>query len=110
MKEFWRKTWFFGLGLIDTTKEKMEDLVEEMIKRGEVTQQEKAEAIEQITARARETQRAFFDRVRELVMRVISEMHLARAADLQALEKRVAALEKELVEREIEGRQGVTIE
>jgi hypothetical protein len=33
-------------------------------------------------------------------------MKVARANDLEALEKRVAALEKELVEREIEGREG----
>jgi len=110
MKEFWQKAWFFGLGMLDATKEKVEDLVEEMIKRGEVSQQEKSEAIEQLTARARETQQAFFDRVRELISRVIAEMHLARAADLQTLEKRVAALEKELVEREIEGRQGAPVE
>jgi len=110
MKEFWQKAWFFSLGMLDATREKVEDLVEEMIKRGEVTQQEKSEAIEQLTARARETQQAFFDRVKELVSRVIAEMHLARAADLQGLEKRVSALEKEHAEREVEGRQGVPIE
>ena len=110
MKEFWQKAWFFSLGLLDATKEKVEALVEEMVKRGELTQQEKAEAIEQLTARARETQQALFDRVREFVSRVIAEMHLARAADLKDLEKRVAALEKEMAEREIEGRQGAALE
>jgi polyhydroxyalkanoate synthesis regulator phasin len=110
MKEFWQKAWFFSLGLLDATKEKVEALVEEMVRRGEIAQQDKAEAVQEFTARARETQQAFWERVNELVSRVVAEMHLARAADLKALEKRVAALEKELVEREIEGRQGAPAE
>ncbi len=46
MKDLLQKVWFFGLGVIDATKEKVEGLVDEMIKRGEVTQQESPEVVE----------------------------------------------------------------
>ena len=57
-------------------------------------------------AKAKETNQALFAKVKELTSKALSEMKLARAHDLEALERRVAALEKELVEREIEGREG----
>ncbi|MBI4796093.1 MAG: hypothetical protein HY790_09720, partial [Deltaproteobacteria bacterium] len=69
-----------------------EALVEEMVKRGEVTQQESPQAVEQILAKAQEVQKTLFEKVKQ----IIADMKLARAADLEALEKRVAALEKEI--------------
>lgn len=92
MKDLLRKAWLFGLGVFDATKEKVDDLVAEMVKRGEITQQESPEAIKQIMARAQEAQQAMMDRFKGLV----GEMKFARAADLEALEKRVTALEKEI--------------
>ena len=108
-KEFWRKALLFGFGVWDFTKQKVEALVEEMVKRGEISQQESPEAVEQIMAKAKETNQALFAKVKELTSKALSEMKVARANDLEALEKRVAALEKELVEREIEGREGPSL-
>jgi len=92
MQDFLKKAWFFGLGVFDFTKEKVEALVEEMVKRGEVSQQESSQTVEQILNKAQEMQQALFEKVKEIV----AGMNLARAADLEALEKRVAALEEEL--------------
>ena len=40
VKEFFEKSLSFGLGLAAYSKEKIEDLVEEMVRRGEVTRTE----------------------------------------------------------------------
>jgi len=96
MEEYLRKAWFFGLGVLDATKDKAEAFVAEMVKRGEINQQESPEAVEQILAKAKETQKALFEKVKEMISKTIAEMKLVRAADLKALEKRVAALEKKL--------------
>ncbi|MDD2901602.1 MAG: hypothetical protein PHU44_04140 [Syntrophales bacterium] len=109
-KEFWRKALLFGFGVWDFTKQKVEALVEEMVKRGEISQQESPEAVEQIMAEAKEANQALFAKVKELTSKALSEIKVTRANDLETLEKRVAALEKELVEREIEGRQGSTVD
>jgi polyhydroxyalkanoate synthesis regulator phasin len=109
-EDFWRKAWFFGLGLANFTRSKIQALVEDMIKRGEISQQEGPQAVEEILARMETAQEAFFAKVKELVHQAIQDLKLARAADLEALEKRVDSLEKELVSREIEGRQGVIVD
>ncbi|MFP3867431.1 MAG: phasin family protein [Desulfobacteraceae bacterium] len=101
MDEFWRKTVNFGLGLWDFTKEKVEGLVDEMVKRGEISQQDRSQAVEQIIEKAQSEQEAVFSRIKELVKKNVAEMGLARQADLENLEKRLQALEQEL-----KGRQG----
>ncbi len=93
MEDFWRKALHFGLGVLDFTREKIEAVVEEMVKRGEVSQQEQAQAVEQIMARAQSEQEALFDKVKTLIRQAISQAGLARTADLAALERRVEALE-----------------
>lgn len=98
MADFWRKAVNFGLGVWDFTKEKVDAVVEEMIKRGEVSQQERSEAVEQIVEKAQAEQEAFLNKVKELISRSSREMGVARQTDLEALEKRVAALEAELQE------------
>jgi polyhydroxyalkanoate synthesis regulator phasin len=97
MKDLLKKAWLFGLGVFDATKEKAEALVAEMVKRGEVTQQESPQVVEQILNKAQEAQKTLVEKVKNAV----GDMKLARAADLEALEKRVAALEEE-----IKGRSG----
>jgi polyhydroxyalkanoate synthesis regulator phasin len=103
MKELLRKAWFFGLGLFDFTREKVEAVVQEMVQRGEITQQESPEAVQQLLARAQEAQQALVDNVKTLVQKVVGEINPARAADLEALEKRLSArvAELEALERRV---------
>ncbi|MGB7911068.1 MAG: hypothetical protein WCF59_02465 [Desulfobaccales bacterium] len=96
MKDFLRKASSFCLGFLDFTRDKVEALVEEMVHRGEITQQESPEAVKELLGRAQEAQAALVDKVKELVARALAETKPARAADLEALTKRVAALEEEI--------------
>lgn len=93
MKELIQKAMNFGLGLWDFTKEKAEDMVADLVKRGELTQQETHEAVEKIMTSAQEAQQSLAAKVQELTDKAVAEMNLARATELAALEKRVSALE-----------------
>jgi polyhydroxyalkanoate synthesis regulator phasin len=96
MKDLLRKAWFFGVGVFDFTKEKVEGLVQEMVERGEITQQEGPEAVKQLLAKAQEAQQGMVEKTKELVKKAIAETKFAKASDLAALGKRVAALEREI--------------
>jgi polyhydroxyalkanoate synthesis regulator phasin len=96
MKDILQKAWYFGLGVFDFTREKVEALVDEMVRRGEINEQESPEAVKELLRRAQETQAALVEKVKELVNKSLAELRPARAADLEALEKRVAALEEEV--------------
>ncbi|MGB8990593.1 MAG: hypothetical protein WCD80_00910 [Desulfobaccales bacterium] len=96
MKELLHKAWLFGVGVFDFTKEKVEVLVQDMVQRGEITQQESPEAVKQLLAKAQDAQQALVDKVKEFTRSAIDEIKVAKASDLAALEKRVAALEEAL--------------
>ena len=99
MKELLHKAWLFSVGVYDFTREKVEATVQEMVQRGEITQQESPEAVKQLLAKAQDAQQALVDKVRELTKTAIAELDVAKASDLEALEKRVAALEEALKSR-----------
>jgi len=96
MKDILQKAWYFGLGLFDFTREKVESLAQEMVRRGEITQQESPEAVKQLLNKAQEAQAALVDKIKELVNKALTEARPVKAADLEALEKRLAALEEEV--------------
>ena len=101
MKELLEKAWLFGLGVFDFTREKVEPLVAEMVRRGEISQQESPETVKEFLAQAQEVQAALVERVKAMVNKALAEAKPALAADLEALEKRVAALEEEV--RQLKG-------
>lgn len=96
MDDFLKKTIHFGLGVFDYTKEKIENLVEEMVKRGELTRQESSQAVEELWEKAKAEQSAFWDKVKDFVGKLVDDMALVRRAELKALEERLAALEKQV--------------
>lgn len=107
-EDFWRKAWLFSLGLVDFSRTKIGAIVDEMIKRGEISQQEGSQAVEELSAQMETAQEAFSEKVREMVYKAVHDMGLSRG--LEDLEKRVSALEREHAEVEIEGRQGPIID
>ncbi|MFI5332235.1 MAG: phasin family protein [Desulfobaccales bacterium] len=96
MKDMLQKVWYFGLGVFDFTREKVEPLVDEMVRRGEISQQESPEAVKELLARAQEVQADLWEKIKELVNKALAEAMPAKAADLEALAQRVAALEEEV--------------
>jgi polyhydroxyalkanoate synthesis regulator phasin len=99
MKDLMHKAWLFGMGLFDFTKEKVEGVVQEMVQRGEITQAESPEAVKELLAKLQETQQALWEKVKELTKNAVDEINVAKASEVEALEKRVAALEEALKSR-----------
>jgi polyhydroxyalkanoate synthesis regulator phasin len=99
MKELLQKAWLFGAGVFDFTKDKVEALVQDMVRRGEITQQESSEAVKQMLVKAQEAQQSMVAKVKDLTKGAVDELKVAKASDLEALEARVAALEEALKKR-----------
>ena len=53
MEDLWRKAKHFGLGVVDFTREKVEALVDDMVKRGELTEAEPSQAVAEIMEKAK---------------------------------------------------------
>ena len=88
-----KKTMYMGVGLAYMTKEKVEEISQELIKKGELSSAEGKEFIEDLTQKSAEARKALEARVDSLVKNSLARMKIATRDDLSALEKRIAELE-----------------
>lgn len=104
--DFFKKSVLFGLGVFDLTKEKAEKLVDEMIKRGEMSQSDKAKAVQELLKGHEERMKKLNAKIDETVEKITAKVRgkekeeLAKLHQkLDALTKVVEKLEKRLAER-----------
>lgn len=98
MEDFVKKTISFGIGLFDYTREKVENLVDEMVKRGEISKQDTAKTVEELWDKAAKEQSAFWNKVATYVKNLVEEMAMPSQNEFKALADRVAELEKRVKE------------
>ena len=106
-KDFFEKSLLFGLGLFDLTKEKAEKIVDEMIKRGEMSQSDKANAVKELLKgheeRIKKIKAKVDERVDELSTRIRGKEKEELASlhkKLDELTKTVERLEKKMGEKQ----------
>ncbi len=83
-----------GLGLLDLSREKIEELVGELEKRGEMSRQDASEFLHKAMERGRHEKEDLEKKVQGFVEQAFARMSLATRADLERLEKRLASLER----------------
>jgi len=91
-----RKAMLMGIGALSMTKEAVENVVEELVKKGELTQQEGKKLADEVLERGRKEQARIQEAVEKAVVKVITDAGAATKADLERIEARVAALEQDL--------------
>ncbi len=99
MFDILRKTFLFGVGLTSLTKEKAEEFIDELIKRGEVESKDKAKAVDNIIQRAKEEEKKFNEKVNQTVQNVINNMGITTKKDIENLESKIKELENIINEK-----------
>ena len=104
--DFFEKAVLFGLGVFDLTKEKAEKLVDEMIKRGEVSQSDKAKAVKELLKGHEERMKKLKTKIDERVEKITTKVRGKEKDEsaklhqkLDDLTKVVEKLEKKLSEK-----------
>jgi len=88
-----KKTLYMGVGLANMTKEKVEEISQELIKKGELSAAEGKDFIDDLTRKSEEARKALEARVDSLVKSSLARMKIATSDELSALEKRIEKLE-----------------
>jgi polyhydroxyalkanoate synthesis regulator phasin len=84
---------YAGLGLVTITREKAEELVSELVKRGELSSEEGKDALNNIANRMQEEKDKLRQRVQDQVENIISSMNLVRRSELDEVRRRLEQLE-----------------
>lgn len=96
--EFARKALYFGIGLAAYSKEKIENVVKEMVEAGELKNKEAGEWKEKLMEKAEEEKEAVISFVREQVKTVADELGFVTKDDIEKLKKKVSSLERKVRE------------
>jgi len=94
--EIIRKAMLLGLGVLSLTKEKAEEMVDELIKRGEVSGEEKFKMVGQLLKEAEKQEEQLTGKINETVQKVIAKMGLATKKDLEDILKRLEEIAKRI--------------
>ena len=98
MKDFFRKTFLFSVGAATVTKEKIEEFVEDLIRKGQASEKDRARLVDEYLQKIKEQEKEFSQRVKQLISKTLAEMGIPTRDEINALEARIAALEAKLQE------------
>ncbi len=92
--DIFKKSVLFGLGVFDLTKEKAEKIVDEMIKRGEMSQSDKAKAVKEMLKGHDERMEKLKTKIDESVEKVTAKVRGKEKEELANLHKKIDELTK----------------
>ena len=94
MFETLRKILLFGLGAAAVSADKMREVIDDLVKRGEITAEEGRKMFEEMMARSEEERRKMNERVRTQIRDMLKEIGVADRAQIATLESTIAAHEQ----------------
>lgn len=96
MSNFFERGFLATVGLLSLSREKSQELVDELVKRGDINREEGKHLVERLVSRGQEEQETLRKLVRNEVQAVLKEFNLVTRADLHALEAKIDALTQKI--------------
>jgi len=95
-RDFLNKSVAFGIGVAALTGEKLKELVDQAVAKGEMSKDEAKTVMDDITAKADEEKRSVRNWINEQVNKGLREVGAADAGRVSQLEGRLSALERRI--------------
>ena len=100
MFDLFRKGYLVGLGLASLTREKVEEVVDELVRRGEVAEKDRPRVVDDMITRMREEQKRLTNMLRDTAQKAVVEMGVPTRQQIDELLKRVENLEQAVRSKE----------
>ena len=91
-----KKAVLTGIGIASLTKEKLEEISNDLIGKGKLTEQEGEKFLQEMQKRAEESRDALKNQTDKFVESALNRMQLAKASDLEKLQAEIEGLRKEI--------------
>ncbi|CUB12114.1 Poly(hydroxyalcanoate) granule associated protein (phasin) [Bacillus cereus] len=95
MTNILKKGLTLGLGMIVTTQEQAKRIADELVKRGELSQEESKEFVKEMHEKGKETKLELEQLINEKTKELLDELNIATKVDIQRLEQRIANIENQ---------------
>jgi len=93
VKDLIKKGLALGLGFAVVSKEQIEKVVDELVKKGEVSASESKDLINELIQKGNEQHKEINTKLREQVQKILEELNIPSKVDIDRLEKRIVELE-----------------
>ncbi|MBP1720225.1 MAG: hypothetical protein H6Q43_3663 [Deltaproteobacteria bacterium] len=100
MLEFLKKTLWIGAGLAAMTAEKIEETVKEIVKRGDITEKEGKELVDDLIEKSKKAKRDLGERIENAVQETLQRLKIPSRREVDELKSRIEQLEKALEKKE----------
>ena len=100
MKDLFKKGLALGLGLAVASKEQIEKMVDELVKKGEVPASESKDLVSELVEKGEAAKKELNRRICEQLDKVHIEFNVPLKSDIERLEQRAQELENRLQELE----------
>ena len=93
LSDMFEKVFLLGVGAASLTKEKIQDLVDELVKRGQLTKEEGEELLDKAAGSAREQGTSIVEKASDTYQDTLRLMGIAAREQIEQLEHRMSVLE-----------------
>jgi poly(hydroxyalkanoate) granule-associated protein len=94
MLDFIRKMTLAGAGLAIVTTEKIQELADELVKKGEMTEKEAREAVNEYVEKSKQAKKDLEGKMEQWVAGFLNRMNIPTRKELDEIKERLARLEK----------------
>ena len=91
-----RKAVLLGLGAISLTKDKAEEVVDDLVKRGEVAAGERFKAVDNLLKEAEKQEKEFELKISGIVQKIVADMGLPTKKDLEEISNTLKKIESKM--------------
>ena len=94
MLDFIRKMTLAGAGLAIVTTEKIQEFADELVKKGEMTEKEAREAVNECVEKSKQAKKDLEGKMEQWVTGFLNRMNIPTRKELDEIKERLARLEK----------------
>ncbi len=89
-----KKTMLAGVGLAAMTKDKIEELAEELTEKGELSEKEAKELVDDLLERSKRAKKDLNKKMENVVTKVLKKMDVATKKDIARLDRKIKNIKK----------------
>lgn len=94
MFDYIRKMTLAGAGLAIITTEKIQEMMDDLVKKGEMTEKEAREAVNEYVEKSKQTKRDLEEKVEQMISGLLNRMNIPTRKEIEEIKERLARLEK----------------
>jgi poly(hydroxyalkanoate) granule-associated protein len=94
MFDFIKKTMLVGVGLAAVTREKIEEIVSELVKKGELSEKEGKEMVDELVEKSKKVKKDLDKKVEKIVADTLNKLNIPTRDELTELKKKIDELAK----------------